>query len=235
MRGVKEAPLSASDARTLRGPGACVRGAGRAFRRRRGHDPGGAAARPPGGGPGAELPHRPLPAHRHGAHCDRADAHGPRARARASAQDPHATGRHSPLYDVPGLARAPSSRPRPPLAPGRNPPGGGGSASAASEAVERGRVPPTPPPATSVTADAAEHSWPADARPGSTRRCPKVVHLTLLRGALMGPSSCITQRPSLDGTDRTHGAGYAPGDPRHMTRDYPVSETLPVPMRGDLP
>src|SRR5262245_3022697 len=83
----------------------------------------------------------------------------------------------------------------------------------------------TLPPATSVTADAAEHSWPADARPGSTRRCPKVVHLTLLRGALMGPSSWITQRPSLDGTDRTHGAVYAPGDPRHMTRDYPVSET----------
>src|SRR5262245_18149308 len=73
---------------------------------------------------------------------------GPGARARASTQDPHATGRHSPLYDVPGLARAPSSQPRPPLAPGRNPPGGGGSASAASEAVERGRVPPTPPPAT---------------------------------------------------------------------------------------
>src|SRR5262249_51208175 len=134
-------------------------------------------------------------------------------------------GPNLPRRGVPGLARAPSSRPRPPLAPGRNPPGGGGSASAASEAVERGPVPPTPPPATSVTADAAEHSWPADARPGTTRRCPKVVDLTLLRGALMGPSSCIIHGPSLDGTDRTHGAVYAPGDPRHMTRDYPVSET----------
>ena len=94
--------LSASDARTLRGPGACVRGAGRAFQRRRGHDLGGAAARPPGGGPGAELPHRPLPAHRHGAHCDRADAHGP---WRSCARIHSGPSRHWPTFPALRCAR----------------------------------------------------------------------------------------------------------------------------------